>query len=243
MAESPQYPLQIMENQTRFDLNAAIENWQNELGAQPHFSADDCRELEAHLRDLISEFQRKGLSDEESFWLASKRIGQPQKLAAEFVKENPTQIWRERVFWMAFGIMVFWRGTLIISYLENIVLFHLSSNLRQFYRDYWGLLGSLPILFAGILLAKNWLISKINWCLQSRLRLILLVFLLNFLCNLTQMGSIHEDGFDANYHITWSVWLRGFFQHLLSYLQFSIAPLVFILWFFPKQNRKPLKRA
>lgn len=81
MAESSQYPLQIMENQTLFDLNAAIENWRMELGAQPDFSADDRHELETHLRDSVVELKLRGLSEEESFWLASRRIGQPQKLA------------------------------------------------------------------------------------------------------------------------------------------------------------------
>ena len=62
-----------MENQTRFDLNAAVENWRQELAAQLNLASDDRRELETHLRDLISEFRRKGLSDEESFRLACKK--------------------------------------------------------------------------------------------------------------------------------------------------------------------------
>ena len=48
-----------MENQTRYDLNAAVENWRNELAAQPNLASDDRRELETHLRDLISEFAAK----------------------------------------------------------------------------------------------------------------------------------------------------------------------------------------
>ena len=35
-----------MENQTRFDLNAAVENWRHELAAQPPLAPDDRRELE-----------------------------------------------------------------------------------------------------------------------------------------------------------------------------------------------------
>jgi len=56
-----------MENQTRFDLNAAVENWRNELAAQPNLAPDDRRELETHLRDAIAGFQQRGLNDEESF--------------------------------------------------------------------------------------------------------------------------------------------------------------------------------
>ena len=90
-----------MENQTRFDLNAAVENWRNELAAQANLTSDDRRELETHLRDAIAGFQQRGLNDEESFWLACRRVGQPQQLVEEFVKTNPAKVWRERVFWMA----------------------------------------------------------------------------------------------------------------------------------------------
>jgi hypothetical protein len=75
-----------MENQTRFDLNAAVENWRNELAAQPNLAAEDRRELETHLRDAIAGFQQRGLNDEESFWLPRRRVGQLQQLGEEFVK-------------------------------------------------------------------------------------------------------------------------------------------------------------
>jgi hypothetical protein len=81
-----------MENKARFDLNAAIENWQNELAAQPNLVPDDRRELETHLRDAIAGFQQRGMDDKESFWLACHRVGQPQQLGEEFVKANPAAV-------------------------------------------------------------------------------------------------------------------------------------------------------
>jgi hypothetical protein len=75
-----------MENQTRFDLNAAVENWRNELAAQPHLAPDDRRELETHLRDAIAGFQQRGLNDEESFWHARERTGQLRLIEKEFKK-------------------------------------------------------------------------------------------------------------------------------------------------------------
>src|SRR5450631_2113639 len=109
MADCSQYPGEIMETQTRYDLNAAIENWRNELAAQPNLAADDRRELETHLRDAIAGFQQRGLNDEESFWLARKRVGQPKQICEEFVKANPTAVWRERIFWL--GSIYFLLGT------------------------------------------------------------------------------------------------------------------------------------
>jgi hypothetical protein len=86
-----------MEPQTRFDLNAAIESWRAELAAQPNLTAEVRRELETHLRDAIAGFQQRGLKDEESFWLALKRVGQSKQLCKEFVKVNPTKVCHERV--------------------------------------------------------------------------------------------------------------------------------------------------
>ena len=94
-----------MENQTRFDLNAAIESWRQELAAQPSLASDDRRELETHLRDAIAGFQQRGLNGEESFWLARRRVGQPKQLGEEFVKANPASVWRERVFWMTVSLV------------------------------------------------------------------------------------------------------------------------------------------
>src|SRR5450631_3300247 len=107
MADRSQHPEQIMEIQTRYNLNAEIENWRSELAAQANLTAEVRRELETHLRDTIAGFQQRGLNDEESFWLACKRVGQPPQLGEEFVKANPAAIWRERVFWMVLGCLGF----------------------------------------------------------------------------------------------------------------------------------------
>jgi hypothetical protein len=94
-----------MENQTRYDLNAAIENWLAELAAQPNLTSDDRRELETHLRDAIAGFQQRGLNDEESFWLACKRVGQPPQLGEEFRKASLTITRWESLFWLAFVVL------------------------------------------------------------------------------------------------------------------------------------------
>src|ERR1019366_7439022 len=94
-----------MENQTRYDLNAATENWRQELASQPNLASDDRRELETHLRDAIAGFQQRGLNGEESFWLPRRRMGQPQQLGEEFVKADPAKVWRERVFWMVLAYL------------------------------------------------------------------------------------------------------------------------------------------
>lgn len=79
-----------MEHSTGDRMNAAIESWRSELAAQTGLTADIRRELEAHLFDCIAAFQRRGLSEMESFQLARQRVGRPQQLGKEFKKAMNT---------------------------------------------------------------------------------------------------------------------------------------------------------
>jgi hypothetical protein len=67
-----------------FKLSAALQMWRHELSSQRNLLPDARRELEAHLQDTFAELQRRGLNEEESFWLARKRIGELQLLNREF---------------------------------------------------------------------------------------------------------------------------------------------------------------
>ena len=95
-----------METQTRFDLTAAITNWQHELAQQPDLTPVVRRELETHLRDTVAELQSRGLNNEESFWLARRRLGKPEQLSDEFAKADLAKVWRERVFWVVLVLLV-----------------------------------------------------------------------------------------------------------------------------------------
>src|SRR5260370_40506007 len=101
-----------METRTRFYLSAALQAWREELVAQPGLTPEEQRELETHLHDSVAGLRQRGLNDEDSFWLACRRVGHPQQLAEEFAKADPARIWRERVFWLAIGIcaMHLWLG-------------------------------------------------------------------------------------------------------------------------------------
>jgi hypothetical protein len=94
-----------METQTRFDLNAAIANWQQELAGQPDLTPVVRRELETHLRDTVTELQARGLNNEESFWLARRRLGPSQQISEEFAKADPAGVWRERIFWVIAALL------------------------------------------------------------------------------------------------------------------------------------------
>jgi hypothetical protein len=83
-----------MENQTRYDLNAAVENWRNELAAQPNLASDDRRELETHLRDAIERRMKSGMDAQRAFEAAVQRIGKSRALNSEF-KKNINLNWKK----------------------------------------------------------------------------------------------------------------------------------------------------
>jgi hypothetical protein len=244
MADRSQHPGQIMETQTRYDLNAAIKKWRAELAAQPNLTAEVRRELETHLSDAIAGFQQRGLNDEESFWLACKRVGQPPQLGEEFVKANPAAIWRERVFWMALGCLGFSLWTALVS---SIQLHHWLDN------GFLGLLSiySLVLLYylppatMAILLAKGHLnqcysllavIFRSRWLLATS-AIVFIVVTQGFQAMMQYRFLIQTD----HGHLAHT--LDGFWVNTFSIMSWPLMLVLLIVWLLPTQNRKTPKRA
>lgn len=77
-----------MATTTTFDLSLAIQLWREKLAQSPHFKAENVAELESHVRDSVVTLQSKGLSSEESFLIATRRVGSVENLEPEFGKVN-----------------------------------------------------------------------------------------------------------------------------------------------------------
>jgi len=97
-----------MENPTAFDLNHAVQSWRENLATSPSFRGENLDELESHLRDSIATLQNRGLSADESFLIATRRIGADGALAAEFGKVNQSAVWLDRFLWILIAFQV-WR--------------------------------------------------------------------------------------------------------------------------------------
>jgi hypothetical protein len=158
-----------MEPKTRFNLSAALQNWREELAAQPHLTAENRRELEAHVTDTIAEMQQRGLSDEESFWLARRRVGWPKELGQEFANVGPKNPGREWVLWIAVAFYV-------LNLWQNIsTLLVVPIAMRVLGNFYWiQLAPSLSYVVAallGIYVARSGFWPKlINTCFFIRSR-------------------------------------------------------------------------
>jgi hypothetical protein len=97
-----------MENPTSFDLNNSIQRWRDDLSRSPHFRREDLAELEAHLRDSAAALEGRGLTGEEAFLVATRRLGNPAGLEPEFAKINRSEVWLNRALWMLIGIQGWW---------------------------------------------------------------------------------------------------------------------------------------
>ena len=229
-----------METKSRFDLTAAIEKWCHALAAQPGFTPDDRRELETHLRDSVAEFRKRGLNDEESFWLGCRRVGPPHQLSEEFSAADPQRIWRERAFWLALGYFAFqWMGLLCRLMLRIVLLLipdWVGAYAPLWWSPFWRSTGTsaaftiavwvLPFVFLPLLVARGrWeRIDLAARCLlRSRRRLILVgtvsVLVLDWLTFMSLRGS---TGF--------AVFFVG--DSVIHYL----VPLAVIAWLMPIQT-------
>jgi hypothetical protein len=155
-----------MENQTTFDLNAAIQRWRGDLAKSGSFLANDLEELESHLRDSESLLRSQGLTGEEAFLIAVRRTGAGDVLAAEFAAINRPSVWLDRLMWMLTGSIAMsslWRlmswtlvsfgavaSLLVLPVLAYAVRLGLLSNrIRTFLRAPLG--SPIAILLASFL--------------------------------------------------------------------------------------------
>jgi hypothetical protein len=86
-----------------FNLENTISEWKRRVQQAESVTQDNVDELEEHLREAISGFIQKGLTEEEAFQVASMRLGEHAVLSKEYGKVNGTTVWRRRILWMLFG--------------------------------------------------------------------------------------------------------------------------------------------
>ena len=78
-------------------LERHIAEWRTFVGRGQAIAAPDVEELEAHLRDQIEALTAAGLSADEAFLVAVKRIGSLNALSREFAREHSERLWRQLV--------------------------------------------------------------------------------------------------------------------------------------------------
>ena len=95
-----------MDDSTPFDLNAAIQTWRGKLESSPALSVGNLDELESHLRDATATLAAMGLSTEEAFLIACRRMGTGAALEWEYGKVNRERVWLDRALWGIIGCVL-----------------------------------------------------------------------------------------------------------------------------------------
>ena len=106
MDDGSRNTFKIMEDQTAFDLNLAVQRWREELARSSAFRTENLNELESHLRDSFDRLRTRELSDEEVFLIATRRLGNAQKLEREFGKMNNAAVGFDRFLWIFVAILL-----------------------------------------------------------------------------------------------------------------------------------------
>ena len=77
-----------------WDLEEHIREWRTSLAGRASIGAD-AEELESHLRDRVDELEGAGLSPDEAFLIAVKRMGPLDDLTEEFAREHSDRLWKQ----------------------------------------------------------------------------------------------------------------------------------------------------
>ena len=78
-------------------LEEQIAQWRGYLRRRQAFDRQDVEELEGHLRDQVSGLTSAGLTGEEAFLVAVKRMGSLDALSREFAREHSERLWKQLV--------------------------------------------------------------------------------------------------------------------------------------------------
>src|SRR6187551_3602674 len=74
-----------------------IAEWRAYVAKAPAVNGHDVDELEGHLRDQIAELDEAGLTGDEAFLVAVKRMGDLDTLSREFAREHSGRLWKQLV--------------------------------------------------------------------------------------------------------------------------------------------------
>ncbi|WP_410870158.1 permease prefix domain 1-containing protein [Nocardia sp. A7] len=79
------------------ELQVLIDQWRGYVQRHRAISLADVDEMEDHLREQISTLQAAGLSGDEAFLVAVKRMGSMDAISREFAREHSERLWKQLV--------------------------------------------------------------------------------------------------------------------------------------------------
>src|SRR4029079_1217781 len=78
-------------------LEEQIDQWRSYLRRRQAIHSVDVAELEDHLRQQVAGLVAAGLTTDEAFLVAVKRMGNLDALSREFAREHSDRLWKQLV--------------------------------------------------------------------------------------------------------------------------------------------------
>ncbi len=78
-------------------IEQQIEQWREYFLRRKAVQSQDVAELEDHLREQITGLEKNGLSSDEAFLVAIKRLGDLDSISREFAREYSERLWKQLV--------------------------------------------------------------------------------------------------------------------------------------------------
>src|SRR5688572_1801964 len=78
-------------------LEDHIAQWRSYLRRRQAVHGPDVEELEGHLRDQLTALTESGLTGDEAFLVAVKRMGSLDALSREFARAHSERLWKQLV--------------------------------------------------------------------------------------------------------------------------------------------------
>ncbi len=79
-------------------LETRIGEWRTAVLRGRAVDEGDADELEGHLREQVADLETAGLTGDEAFLIAVRRLGQVDQLTAEFAREHGDRLWKQLSF-------------------------------------------------------------------------------------------------------------------------------------------------
>src|ERR671914_2111367 len=76
-------------------VESQIAEWRAYVAGAPGVNGRDVDELEDHLRHQIADLNEAGLTADEAFLVAVKRMGDVDSLSREFAREHSGRLWKQ----------------------------------------------------------------------------------------------------------------------------------------------------
>jgi hypothetical protein len=104
------------------DVERWIEQWHSRLAGSELLAGSDVNEMENHLREEMEDLRRSGLSEEEAFLVARRRLGDTAALEQEFAKVNRHRLLTNRLWWMVAGVLAYLVATHFATVVSQVSL-------------------------------------------------------------------------------------------------------------------------